>query len=405
METGAYDLFNRFRGRTAEPPTMITRTHGSGFFNGGYGMKSLILSGLLALLLISGAGTAFAFHDAGVAYCGGCHTMHNSKDGAAVDTTNGGAGHEYLLKVGNSSDQCLACHASYGQFYSGNGYGPGGDFYWLTKTFTWSEHGTHTSAGDSHGHNVISPANGLGVDATLTHAPGGDFLSSRLSCTSCHDPHGNQSFRLLYGNVGPGPIYDGTRYDFQNPAPLAKGNSRRTFVGGGGNETNSQHTIYKSGMSDWCANCHPNFHSQNTNNFVHPEEDLGGDMASAYNAYISTDNQQGGDENTSYSGLVPFEAVNVNLATATPANYTHGPSGVDQVMCLTCHRAHASAFDDAGRWDFGATYMVDSHPMATDGGATASDAANKYYQYSFVNNQRSLCNKCHAKDFGDRPRL
>jgi hypothetical protein len=368
-------------------------------------MKSVMMICFLAVVLVLAAGTAYAFHDGGVAYCAGCHTMHNSQNGAPIDTTGGGHGHAYLLKYGNSSDTCLGCHASYGQFDGGAGFGPGGDFYWLTKTYSWSSHGHSSySYGDSHGHNIISPANGLTADATLTHAPGGDFLSSRLTCTSCHDPHGNQDFRLLYGTTGPGgPIYDGGRYDFSYPAPLAKGNPRTTYVGGNGNETDSRHTIYKSGMSDWCANCHPNFQSDHTSNFVHPETDMGSVIAANYNAYVSTDDQTSGQAATAYWGLTPFEAVNADLDTADPANYTQGPEGVDQVMCLTCHRAHASAFPDAGRWDFSATFMQDSHPLSTDGGVGPNDAAYKYYQYTFVDNQRALCNKCHVKDQGDAP--
>jgi hypothetical protein len=364
-------------------------------------MRSFVI--LLALMLVLAAGQAYAFHEGGVAYCAGCHTMHNSQNGAQVDP-NSATGHEYLLKFGNSSDTCLNCHAAYGQFYGGTGFGPGGDFYWLTKTFTWSGHGsTSSSPGSSHGHNIISPANGLTADATLTHAPGGDFLASRLTCTSCHDPHGNESFRFLYGSAQ-GPVYGGTRYDFASDQPLAAGNGRKTTVGSGGNETDAQHTIYKDGMSEWCANCHADFHSDNTNNFVHPEGDMGSTIAANYNAYVSTDDQVSGDQATAYRGLVPFEAVNVDLATATPANYTTGPDGVDKVMCVTCHRAHASAFDDIGRWDFKATFLADSHPLATDGGVGPNDATNKYYQYAFVTNQRSLCNKCHVKDFGDEPR-
>jgi hypothetical protein len=34
---------------------------------------------------------------------------------------------------------------------------------------------------------------------------------------------------------------------------------------------------------------------------------------------------------------------------------------------------------------------------------SAADATNKYYQYTFATNQRSLCNKCHVKDFDDAP--
>lgn len=359
------------------------------------------LTCLLALMFVFAVGQAFAFHDGGVAYCSGCHTMHNSQNGAPIDP-NHPQGNAYLLKNGNGSDTCLSCHAAYGQFYNGAGYGPGGDFYWLTKTYTWNDHGNKTSPGQAHGHNIISPAYGLVADPTLSHAPGGDFLSSRLSCTSCHDPHGNESFRFLYGEAM-GPIYDGGRYDFDFEQPLAKGNSRRTYVGGGGNETDAQHTVYKSGMAQWCANCHVNFHSDETNNFVHPEGDMGSAIAGNYNAYINTDDQTGGDQATAYRGLIPFEAVNVDLETVDATNYTLGPTSVDQVSCVTCHRAHASAFDDIGRWDFDTLFMVDSHPQATDGGVGPNDATNKYYQYTFVNNQRSLCNKCHVKDFEDAP--
>ncbi len=361
----------------------------------------------LALLTLGGlalaSGSALAFHDGGVAYCQGCHTMHNSQDGALVDPAHPN-GNAYLLNFGNPSDTCLRCHAAYGQFANGTGYGPGGDFYWMTKTFTWDSHGNpRTSLGDTHGHNVISPAYGLTAEPTLTTAPGGDFLSQYLSCTSCHDPHGNQNFRLLYGGALD-PVYDGGRYDFTASAPLALGNGRRT-INEDGWETDEHHTIYKSGMSEWCANCHSGMHDPSTTNFVHPtSDDLGTAVANTYNGYISSDAVTGGDPATAYWGLVPFEAVNVDLALADPENYTQGPEPQDQVMCLSCHRSHASAFADAGRWDFGATFIADSHPLITDGGATADDVANKYYLYTFVDNQRSLCNKCHAKDAGDGPR-
>ena len=68
-------------------------------------------------------------------------------------------------------------------------------------------------------------------------------------------------------------------------------------------------------------------------------------------------------------------------------------------MCLSCHRAHASAFQDIGRWDFTATFIVaDSHPQDGDGGASAEDIENKYYGKVWTDKQRSLCNKCHIND-------
>lgn len=366
-------------------------------------MKILVLIACFAVIVY--AAPAMAFHDGGVAECAGCHTMHNSQDGALVDAAHP-QGNAYLLNAGNSSDTCLQCHAGYGQFKGGLGYGAGGDFYWLTKTYSWSAHGrAYSSEGDSHGHNIIAPAYGLTADGTLTMAPGGTFLSQYLTCTSCHDPHGNQNFRLLYGSAGDGPKYDGTRWNFTADAPLAVGKSRNTTAGGSGEETNLSHTVYKTGFSDWCANCHPNMHSGTTTNYVHPTGVALGDVAATYDAYVSSDDLTGGNHMTSYMGLVPFEDVDADFAALDSTNYEYGPEANDRVMCATCHRAHASAFPDAGRWDFTETFLADSHPVLTDGNATADDVANKYYNYdaSFVQNQRSLCNKCHIKDFGDAP--
>jgi hypothetical protein len=359
-------------------------------------------------MVMFAATSAMAFHDAGVATCSGCHTMHNSQDGADVGATGS---FDDLLLYNGASETCLSCHAVYGQFMGGEGYGPGGDFYWVTKTWSWTAHGhAEESTGDSHGHNVITDSYGIAEDAALSQAPGGDFLSARLACTSCHDPHGRQTFRLLYDDQGDGPKYDGARYDFASDAPNAWGNSRRTYVGGGGDETNSKHTIYKSGMSDWCANCHTNFHTDNAGaEFVHPVGQNLGDTAGHYNAYVNSGDYTG-SQATAYWGLVPFEDVSADPTTELPGNYTTGPESNDKVMCVSCHRAHASAFSDIGRWDFGADWIAESIPYQTGwtdstetvpvftGGASAEDVQNKYYQYTFVAEQKSLCNKCHYKD-------
>ena len=50
-------------------------------------MKKLLF--VLSLVAISAA-PALAFHDGGVAHCNGCHTMHNSQDGALVDPDSPG---------------------------------------------------------------------------------------------------------------------------------------------------------------------------------------------------------------------------------------------------------------------------------------------------------------------------
>ena len=70
-------------------------------------MKKVLF--ILAALII--ASPVAAFHDAGVADCQGCHTMHNSQDGALVDPDSPN-GNDYLLVDASPSDVCLGCHAT-----------------------------------------------------------------------------------------------------------------------------------------------------------------------------------------------------------------------------------------------------------------------------------------------------
>ena len=74
-------------------------------------------------------------------------------------------------------------------------------------------------------------------------------------------------------------------------------------------------------------------------------------------------------------------------------------------MCLSCHRAHASAFPDAGRWYFAATFITaESRPLGAASGdeppddGSTEDVDNKYYGKEWTDEQRSLCNKCHIND-------
>jgi hypothetical protein len=350
-----------------------------------------------ALITFGLSGMANAFHDDGVAYCDGCHTMHDSQDGAQI--TDSGVG-PFLLKGADPSSVCLNCHAAYGQFTAdGSGYGSGGDFYWLTREWSWTAHGhDYVSTGDSHGHNVIAadfPGLETG-DLVLTTAPGGTYMSAYLGCNSCHDPHGSQgNERLLYGAESEtAATYPGD-YAFGNPAPIIAVTSRRT---NSSPVTDSYHTAFGSGMSAWCANCHTDMLNTGDKSDKHPAgRTLGGTIAGNYGAYVSTDDLTG-DPLNCYWEIVPFETGATDPATLDTGS-TAGPTASGKVMCATCHRSHASAFPDIGRWYYHATFIVeDSHPQTGDTGASADDVANAYYGRTFTPEQRSLCNRCHIQD-------
>lgn len=350
-------------------------------------MKKMLL---LALSIVAiGAMPVLAFHDGGVAHCNGCHTMHNSQDGELVDPDNPD-GNAWLLNDATPSDTCLGCHAGGGGGYHVFSNDPmtptqergAGDFVFLTEDNINDGHAgaSNPIAGEKAGHSIVAPGHGVVADGTISTAPGGSFPSSQLGCSSCHDPHGNQNFRLLNGA---GPVQGGVA-TFGAPAPVAEGLS----LFGGGVESNGNHTAYQSGMSAWCGNCHGDFHNNNTQ-LIHPSgQTIGGTIATAYNLYNGTDDISGGEQATAYLAAVPFE----DPSNATDS--TVGPTASSQVSCITCHRAHATSSPDAGRWDFNVTFL---HEDGMESGS---------YQipdpYASVN-QRSLCNKCHVKDAGDAP--
>jgi hypothetical protein len=388
-------------------------------------MKKLFLISTAApILTFCYMSEACAFHDGGVGNCDGCHTIHNSSGGIPEAVSPG----RWLLKGMDPGSICLNCHAGPGSVMQpyvasadGSALTPGGDFYWLTKTFSWS---TGTSPGYSHGHNIVALDYGYAADSVRLQAPGGTYPSADLTCTSCHDPHGRArgagtgastlpisgsgsygdmptpvtrlgTYRLL-GSIG----YNGGShvqgYSFSNRAPIATQNEAEPF-----GESDASHVAYGSGMSEWCVNCHASYITLNHSQFVHPSGDgvrLLGKMTNDYNAYVRTGDLSGNGA-TAYLQFVPFEQGETDASLLDPTS-TQGANSKSRVMCLTCHRAHASAFRAIGRWDFDATLLAVSHPAQSDAGVSGNDILYSYYGRNigaeFGAWQQSFCEKCHG---------
>ena len=397
--------------------------------------RAALAAALVLLIIFLLSFTAYAFHEGGgEEYCLGCHNLqgsessHDPSPGESFSTLPP----RVTLKGSDPSSTCLRCHALSGAIQSvlsndGSKITPGGDFYWLQKTFTWAEGGvSYQSAADSHGHNVVALDYGLLQDRRHNTAPGGRYLASSLACTSCHNPHAttmanggagsttailsineeepfegttNGNYRLL-GGAGYQGSPQGSGVTFTHGAPIAVAYSSSW------NETDSSHPAYGSGMSEWCANCHPAFLNSSTGGVAgkHPAgkgAKLNADIAKNYNAYMKTGNLNG-TQASAYLALVPFEVGISDVAFLDPSSSSGPGLGNANVMCLTCHRAHASAFKNMGRWDFETAFIADSHPRFGDGGASGNDVANSYYgrdmAVEFGETQRQLCNKCHLKD-------
>ncbi|NQT69761.1 MAG: cytochrome C [Desulfobacteraceae bacterium] len=378
---------------------------------------------LATLMTFSLPGIVGAFHEGGVNFCEGCHVIHKSPSGQIQDRNDSTIPMD--LKGLDASSTCLRCHAQSGKFYNvlsndGSTYSAGGDFYWLKKTFTWSANDKfYQSSGDNHGHNVVAAEYGLHQESMLNSAPGGIYSPSALGCTSCHDPHSRTvkdgytgeipvsdsygedlgikitvgNYRLL-GGIGYNGGAQAGGVTFNHPAPVAVADAQNWV------ETNSNHTAYGSGMSEWCNNCHSDFLTGNGKHPVGNDATLSSTFISNYNSYVKTGDITG-TQATAYLALLPFESGTADKWSLDPSS-TSGPAQGANLMCLTCHRAHASSFKDIGRWDFGTTFVADSHPRPGDGGATGNDMRNSYYGRDMVAEfglyQRRLCNKCHLLD-------
>ena len=366
------------------------------------------------------AGSAFAFHDGGVAKCDGCHSMHNSADNPVSGDPN-----PTLLKGTDASSTCLNCHAGAGSATSyhilstdASVQSAGGDFYWLEVPAY--KIGRSNQTPENRGHNIIAADFGLLGETNPSNftAPGGTYSANLLGCTSCHDAHGQVhngtkggsapisvsgsygavpvagtiagNFRLLgdsdyeAGNLE----VDGHSYTYDAPVAVSIAN----FYG----------TRYGSGMSEWCSNCHADFGVNNDGNKHVAADDAHLDgYAVNYNAYVATGNYDNAPGAAHYDDLVPFETGDTNNTTMAKTAPTAAVGS--NVMCLTCHRAHATAFNNAGRWPFSSTLFVEEFAASSLDAALKTkafykeavsvDMVTEYGEF-----QRSLCNKCHVQD-------
>jgi hypothetical protein len=401
--------------------------------------------------------------------------MHNSYEGAAVTSgLPGGRIGSYLLKGGDQSSSCLHCHQNSGDiqpttFHVSTADGdmlpgtpprqmpPGGDFAWLKKTYTWtSSSGTAvTSAGEKRGHSVVASDYNYFADGLRTVAPGGTYPSAALSCTSCHDPHGrfrrfadgtvassglpifssgSQSdspdptpgisavgvYRLL-GGQGYQPASIAGNYAFASPAPSAVAPATYNRA----EDLSQTRVAYGMGMSEWCANCHTTMlqggQTAEMKGLAHPVGNsarLSAGIIANYVAYVSTGNLTNTDASKAYLSLVPFEegTTSYSLLKAhaqSDDSWLAGPESTAAVSCLTCHRAHASAFEGSLRFRAGDGFLTVPDGLGVASwpdpvlnpdeaqGRTAAETQAAYYgrpATRFAPFQRTLCNKCHAKD-------
>lgn len=311
--------------------------------------KNLIIS-LIALLSVV---LVYGFAEAKVGgLCSNCHTMHYSQDGAAPTGGSGGPNAHLLL------NGCLGCHTGTG--IAGAPLVDGTDL-----TYTAGGSFANGVTADAMTHNVVDGLTAwttvVGVDDKLGNvAPGGVTLTSQLKCAGaqgCHGSHvatettsdqGIKGFhhastsyaylRIATGNVGEGTDVYGI------------GSSTWEKTAGGGALT-TNHNVYCAsdgtddvGISKFCANCHNTFHATTSSGgswIRHPTDNPTSVLAGTptvdvlNNPYAFTKTQ------------IDTGMLTTDMATGTAYTKANG-----NVMCMSCHRAHATKYADILRWDY-----------------------------------------------------
>ncbi|WP_224981148.1 cytochrome C [Geomonas agri] len=409
------------------------------------------------------------FHNGGIASCDVCHVKKVqpifSTTSSAAAVVPGTELQQGLLNGMDPSSICLRCHSApvgqrqpFGIFIATSKEDlaaglspvqltPAGDFGWLLKTFKWSSKGNNvndeSSPGDSHGHNIVARDYGFNPDMTNALAPGGTYPADRLSCSSCHDPHGTYR-RSANGSVSLNglPIKSSGSYSTSpNPDSAGTVGTYRMLAGAGYQpaalkgdfaftadppaalsppdynraETRFDTRVaYGSGMSEWCRNCHVTTHKD-----AHPMGNTGlltTEVIRIYNGYRGSGSTTG-SKDSAFNSLVPYEMGTrdydiLSVIANSNGSDRSGPKNGSTVMCLSCHRAHASGWDHMTRWNVRSGMIVDqgafvgsdsksAMSVAAAQGRLAAETARAYYDRTsdaFVSKQRSMCSKCHAKD-------
>lgn len=313
---------------------------------------------------------------------------------------------------------------------------PGGDFY-------------YSNLDEKKGHNPAYTAGEVGgtpssvfmtADSVLGDTPPGGTIGgdNEWSCHTCHGMHSRFSssytaWRQIARTTN-GIVHTGNVSGFgvettaggktQNAAyePL-KSNSRGDVVGlnyvavrPDGNplegasltldESDTNKNVYRGGFSSFCSTCHGDFHggdaeTRTADNGItrvagswvrHPTNlkmnEAGSKYGIATYTVVVTNTQSTNPNPVGYDWRYPLIqpdaefTVKSSVASMTDATTAIGDA---RISCLTCHKAHATQYENMTRWD------TNAHAFLADGeldmNGVASNGDNPAYG----------CGKCHQK--------
>ncbi|MBI5878782.1 MAG: cytochrome c3 family protein [Chloroflexi bacterium] len=312
--------------------------------------------------------------------CAGCHRAHT--------------GSQSPLLIGTSrSDLCLTCHGTSSGGSNTNvldgRYTPtgaalnGGGFNTYQGSATTSRHNYDGSLGAAWGADTPwssstgclgchSPSSGLywggipewypGPGTQPGQMAGAGNVQMALGCTSCHDPHGARSYRLLQNRLHPATIEfeDPTLAGYVQVVSNETGGLNPDQIGYVADYTTAR---YRDGITSWCSGCHMLYQQTQT------------PVGQAFDAADGNGAQIRYRHKTT-TGVPTTSGLTTSLPLQQPAGYSATQQASDKLACITCHYAHGTSATMAGY---------------AGGVAPTSDSA------LLRRNNRGVCEDCHKK--------
>lgn len=293
-----------------------------------------IMAAFLAVVMIYGF-PAKADAAAVTGTCTNCHVMHASEGGTSATA------YSFLAR-----NTCIGCHTN--SAYDSLGVQVNSATSGAAGTFLLSVANAANKRHDVTGWSTDGAGTAVPGNATsaITITRGALTCAGSLGCHGTHNvvsDAGIQGYHHASGRAGYRFLHYGVAA--YNASNSIVGNSAVTRERGGATAAN--HNVYSAsatqGISKFCSNCHATFHGTgNTGSATpftrHPTDRLFSDTGWTL-ASVDT------DYNTNPFAFTDYTTVTIGQA------YLASTAGA-QVACVSCHRAHGSAYAYYLRYDY-----------------------------------------------------
>lgn len=314
--------------------------------------------------------------------CSSCHTIHNSQDGDPMNFDSSSTPNQKLLR-----GDCIGCHAQntasnvvdgVPQVLHTNGTDlAGGNFrYVVTGPTDYKGHNVSGLVAEDATLGSIPP----GFNSTYDPSTGNFNTASRLTCAGTNGCHGDRdqsdeltslsgghhgddsilsygasftltgqgatvatSFRFLYKIKGAEDSdWHATRSTTDHNEYLGESYASRGTTDAW---ANMQGTI-----SELCSECHADYHLGGLTS------DSGIGSASPWYRHpidvIIPGSEEYASISTTYDDDTPVARPSSFFSDSLASGSATVTAGTDRIMCLSCHRAHASNYYKSMRWDY-----------------------------------------------------